>query len=153
MRKSILLIVVLFIVKACKLTEKPEFVRVDKVDVLHADLSTVALKANAVFQNHNHVGGTLRTDNIDVFIDNHLVAKVSSEEFKVPAKDEFVIPLSVDFDTSKLVDGDNVDLLGSLLKQFLERKVIVQFKGELVYKVAGFGSTYPIDHVEEIIIK
>jgi len=136
---------------SCKLNEKPEFVRVEKVDVIHADFKTVELKANAVFLNHNHLGGTLRTDNIDVFVDNDLIAKVSTEEFKVPNQNEFVIPLLVNFDTSKLVDGQNNDLLGSLLKQFLNKKVIVRFKGDLAYRVAGYSSTYPIDHIEEIL--
>lgn len=153
MQKIILPIVILFLAVGCKLTEKPEFVRVNKVDVVHADFRTIALQADAVFLNHNHLGGTLRTDNIDVFIDDHLMAKVSSEEFKVPSQDEFVVPLSVNFDTSKLIDGKNNNLLGALLKQFLNKKVLVRFKGELTYKVAGFSASYPINHIEEIQIK
>ncbi len=135
------------------MTEKPEFLRIDKVDVVHADLKNIALKADAIFLNHNHLGGTLRTDNIDVFVDDHLVANVSTEEFKVPAQDEFTVPLSVNFDTSKLLGREDNNLLGSLLKQFLDRKVVVRFKGELGYKVAGYNSSYPIDHIEEIQIK
>jgi len=153
MQKIIWPIVLILLAVSCKLTEKPEFVRINSVDVVHADFKTVALKADAVFLNHNHLGGTLRTDNIDVFIDDNLVAKVSTEEFIVPAQDEFVVPLSVNFDTAKLINGDNNNLLGSLLKQFLNQKVIVQFKGELTYKVVGFSHSYPIDHTEEIHIK
>lgn len=153
MRKIIFLLVVTIVAQSCKLNEKPEFVRVDQVNVLQADLKTISLEAKAVFLNHNHLGGTLRTDNIDVFVDEHLMAQVSAEEFNVPKKDEFVVPLSVNFDTSKLLDKNNNDLLGSLLKQFLNKKVMVRFKGELAYKVAGFKSTYPIDHLEEIEIK
>lgn len=153
MQKIIFTTVLLFLAVGCKLTEKPEFVRINKVDVVHADFKTVALKADAIFLNHNHLGGTLRTDNIDVFIDDHLVAEVSTEEFKVPSQDEFVVPLSVNFDTSKLIDGKNNNLLGSLLKQFLNKKVLVRFKGELTYKVMGFNDSYHIDHMEEIHIK
>lgn len=138
---------------SCKLREKPEFVRIDKVAVVQADFKTMSLKADAVFLNHNHLGGSLQTDNIDVYIDDHLVAKVSSEEFEVPAKDEFMIPLSVSFDTSKLVESGNKDLLGSLINQFLNKKIVVRIKGDLAYKVVGFGSTYPIDHIEELIIE
>jgi len=153
MRKIIFLLVITLIAQSCKLNEKPEFVRVDKVNVLHADLKTVSLEAKAVFLNKNHLGGTLGTDNIDVFVDDHLMAKVSAEDFKVPAKDEFTVPLTVNFDTSKLLEENGNDLLGSLLNQFLNKKVMVRFKGELAYKVAGFKSTYPIDHLEEIEIK
>jgi len=153
MKKTILPIIIVFVLSGCKYKEKPEFIRVDKVDVIRADFKTVELKADAVFLNHNHLGGTLSTENIDVFVDEKLIAKVSAEEFEVPKQDEFVVPLAVNFDTSKLIDGENNDLLGSLLKQFLNKKVIVQFKGELAYKVVGFSSTYPIDHTEEILIK
>lgn len=153
MRNINLLVVILFLTVSCKLKEKPEFVRIDTVDVVHADFTTVELKADAVFMNHNNVGGTLKTDNIDVFVDEQLVAKVSAAEFKVPSQKEFTIPLLVNFDTSKLLDTKNNDLLGSLIKQFLNKTVVVRFKGDLVYNVAGFKSSYPIDHIEEIQIK
>lgn len=152
MLKSILPIAILILAVSCKLKEKPEFVRVNTIDVVHADLKIVKLKAEAVFMNHNHLGGTLHTDNIDVFVDDQLIAKVSSEEFKVPPQDEFMVPLLVNFDTSKLIDRNN-NLLGSLLKQFLNKKVMVRFKGELTYELVGFNSSYPIDHIEEVQIK
>ena len=153
MQKVFLIIVGLFATSSCKLTEKPEFVRINKVAVVRADLKTIALKADAVFMNHNHVGGKLKTDNIDVFVDDNLIAKVTSEEFKVPSQDEFVIPLSINFDTSKLIDSKKNGLLGALLNQFLNKKVTVQLKGKLTYEVAGFSAAYPIDHIEEIQIK
>jgi len=153
MRKIIIPILFVLFSHSCKLTEKPEFVRIAKVDVVRADLNTVTLKADAVFLNHNHLAGVLRTDNIDVFVDQHLVAQVSTEEFNVPRQDEFTVPLDVNFDTSKLVDSTSNDLLGSLLNQFLNKKVTVRFEGELAYKVAGYSSTYPIKHIEEIVIR
>lgn len=153
MHKSILPFVLLFLAVSCKLKEKPEFIAIKKVAVVHADLKTVQLKAEAVFMNNNHLGGTLHTDNIDVFVDEILIAKVSSEEFKVPSQDEFVVPLIVNFNTSKLVESKKNDLLGALLKQFLNKTVNVRFKGELSYKVIGFSATYPIDHIEEVQIK
>lgn len=153
MQKIILLLTLLLVASSCKLWEKPEFVRINKVDVIRADIQTIALKADAVFMNHNHVGGKLKTENIDVFIDDNLIAKVSAEEFKVPSKDEFVIPLSVNVDTSKLIKSNNNGLLGALLNQFLNKRITVRFKGDISYKVAGFKDTYAIDHIEEVQIK
>jgi len=153
MHKSVLYVAILFLAFSCKLKEKPEFVRINTIDVVHADLQTVQLKAEAVFMNHNHVGGTLFTDNIEVFVDDELIAKVSAEEFKVPSQDEFTIPLLVNFDTARLLDSKNNNILGALLKQFLNKKVIVRFKGELIYKVVGFSDSYLIDHIEEVQIK
>ncbi len=153
MRKIILIITILAFTTSCNFKKKPEFQRIDNVGVIEANLSEVSLKADAVFKNLNHLGGKLKTDNIDVFIDNQLIAKVSSEEFKVPARDEFTIPLMVKFDASKLINGNKNGLLGSLVKQLLNQKVNVQFKGELSYTIAGFKAVYPIDHIEEIEIK
>lgn len=153
MKKFILVFLTLILLSSCKINEKPEFLRVDKVDVVSANLNTISLEADAIFLNHNHLGGTLKTDNIDVYIDEHLIAKVSTEEFKVPAQNEFAVPLSVNFDTAKLLEDKEGDLLGSLINQFLNRKVLVQFKGDLVYRVAGYSSSYSINHVEEIEIK
>jgi len=153
MKKTILFTLFLITFLGCKLTEKPEFVRVENVDVVRADLDSVQLKANAVFLNRNHVGGRLITENINVLIDEKPIATVSSEEFKVPAKDEFVVPLTVNFSALELLDKKNNDLLGSILKQVLSRKVVVTFRGDLDYKVAGFSASYPIDHTQEIEIK
>jgi hypothetical protein len=153
MRKIVLILGVLAVAISCNVTKQPDFIRISKVDVVSADLNTVVLKAEAVFKNNNDVGGKLKTDNIDVFIDDNLIAKVSSEEFKVPSKKEFTIPLLVNFDTSKLLESENNGLLGVLVKQFLNKEVKVRFKGELIYKVAGFKSSYPIDHTENVQIK
>lgn len=153
MRKIVLILGILAVAISCTVTKQPDFIRIGKVDVISADLNTIALKAEAVFKNNNNVGGKLKTENIDVFIDDNLIAKVSSEEFKVPSKKEFTIPLLVSFKTSKLLESEKNGLLGALVKQFLNKEVRVRFKGELVYKVAGFKSSYPIDHTENIEIK
>ncbi len=153
MRKTILFLVLLITFSGCQLTEKPEFVRIENIDVVRADLDSVKLKANAIFLNHNHLGGSLTTDKIEVLVDEKHIATVSSEEFKVPAKDEFSVPLTVNFSAMQLLEKENSGILGSILKQVLNRKVVVTFRGNLEYKVVGFSSTYPIDHTEEIEIK
>lgn len=153
MRRTILIVTVFALSMSCKLNKKPEFLRINKINVVSADLNTVVLKADAVFMNHNNLGGKLQTDNIDVFVDENLIAKVSSEAFKVPSKEEFTIPLSVNFNTSELLQSENNSLLGALAKQFLNKEVTVRFKGELTYIVAGFKASYPIDHIEDIQIK
>ncbi|MCP4975673.1 MAG: hypothetical protein GY931_05885, partial [Maribacter sp.] len=113
----------------------------------------INLKADAIFKNGNDLGGTLLTDEIQVFIDDAYVATVSSEAFNVPPRDEFTAPLFVKFPTTKLFNEKDNGLLGAILKQVLNNKVVVNFKGDLTYELAGFSFDYPIDHSEEIILR
>ncbi len=148
---SILILCVFFF--SCNIREKPEFIGVENIDIARASFDTIKLKANAVFKNGNDLGGTLLTDEIKVYIDSIYVATVSSKAFSVPPRDEFTVPLLVKFSTSKLFQEGNGGLFGAILKQVLNNKVEVNFKGDLTYKLAGFSFDYPIDHSEEILIK
>ena len=148
---SILMLCVFFF--GCNIKEKPEFIGVKNIGIAKASLDTINLKANAIFKNGNDLGGTLLTNEIMVFVDSTCVATVSSKAFKVPPRDEFTVPLLVRFPTSKLFQEGNGGLFGTILKQVLDNKVVVHFKGDLTYMLAGFSFDYPIDHSQEILIK
>ncbi|MEM9141409.1 MAG: LEA type 2 family protein [Bacteroidota bacterium] len=152
MQKSLGILFCIFWLNGCSFTEKPEFVAVNTLEIVKADLEEVILKADAVFHNPNHLGGKLHTDTIDVYVDDHQVAQVSSETFEVPPQDEFTIPLTVNFETSKILEGNSKGLLGSILNQILNKKIQVRFQGDIGYTVLGFSATYTLDHSEEIQI-
>ena len=148
---SILMLCVFFF--GCNIKKKPEFIGVENIVIAKASLDTINLKANAIFKNGNDLGGTLLTDEIKVFVDSTYVATVSSKAFKVPPRDEFTVPLFVKLPTSKLLQEGNEGLFGTILKQVLDNKMVVHFKGDLTYKLAGIAFDYPVDHSEEITIK
>ncbi len=153
MKKAFSLLLLSLLCVSCTINEKPEFIGIERINVEQASLEAITIKANALFNNANDLGGTLLTDEIQVFIDDVFVATVSSEAFEVPAQDTFTVPLKVIFPTSKLLEESNGGLLGTILKQVLNKKVEVNFKGDLTYVLAGFSFDYPIDHKEEIHIK
>ena len=64
------------------------------------------------------------------------LAQVSSEEFKVPARDEFFIPLKVVIPTKRIFENNKNGVLGGLLNSIISNKVKVQFKGE--FKICCF---------------
>ena len=148
---SILMLCAFFF--GCNIKEKPEFIGVENIGIAKASMDTINLKANAIFKNENDLGGTLLTDEIKVFVDSTYVATVSSKAFRVPPRDEFTVPLLVKFPTSKLFQEGNGGLFAAILKQVLDNKMVVHFKGDLTYKLADFSFDYPIDHSEEITIK
>lgn len=134
----------------CTITEKPEFIGLDKIEVVNSDLNLITLSADAMFNNLNDVGGTLKTDDFKVYINETVVASIISEEFDVPSKQSFRIPLIVSVATDSLLDKKS---LGSLLGSLVSQQLRVRYKGEIDYKVLGYSSTYAIDELQTIKIK
>jgi len=150
MKKTVLICLIILIAIACKVNEKPEFVRVDNIKVLESTADYITLTADAFFINPNDIGGELKTDAIMVLINDNEMANVSTESFKVPAKEEFSIPLKANISRDSLFSNASIGgLIGSLFSQSIK----VQYKGDIKYKVLGFSHTYYVDKTESIKIK
>ncbi|AUC17040.1 hypothetical protein BTO06_06890 [Tenacibaculum sp. SZ-18] len=153
MKNILYLIVISVFLLNCSVKKKPTFIKVDDIQFLSLKRDTIYLQAKAFFKNENDIGGKLSTDEIKVFLDGAEVANVSSEEFKVPANQEFFIPLSVIIPADKVFDKSKGGLLGGLINTLLNKKVNVQFKGNIKYKVLGFSNTYIVDKTQVVKIK
>jgi len=153
MKKLLYFTLLIVLISSCSVNEQPVFVKVDNVKVSSFSGDTIRLKAEAFFTNPNDVGGKISTDEIKVIVNGAEVAQVSSEEFKVPARQEFAIPLKVVIPTKKVFANNKNGILGGLLNSVLNNNVKVQFKGDIKYKVLGFSHTYAIDKTEEIKLK
>ncbi|WCO00527.1 LEA type 2 family protein [Psychroserpens ponticola] len=150
MKKLIILSTLVFTFISCSVKEKPKFLRVENIKVLESTSKTITLTADALFMNPNDIGGELKTDGIKVIVNGNEMASVSTESFKVPAKKEFSIPLRADVPTDSLFSDKNLSgLLGSLFN----KKMKVQYKGDIKYKVLGFSHTYTVDETEDVKIK
>ena len=137
-------------ISSCSVNKQPTFIKVDKVKVASFSGDTIRLKAEAFFTNPNDVGGKISTDEIKVIVNGAEVAQVSSEEFKVPARKNFTIPLVVVIPARKVFENNKNGILGGLLNSFLKKSIQVQFKGDLKYKVFGYSNVYPVDEIQEI---
>jgi len=150
MKKVIILSTILLIVFSCKVKEKPEFLRVENIKVLESTASSVTLTADAFFLNPNDIGGELKSDGIKVFVNDNEMATVVTKSFKVPAKNEFRIPLKAVIPADSIFSNKNIgDLIGSLFS----KKMKVQYKGDIKYKTLGFTYTYEVDKTEDVKIK
>ncbi|WP_400079441.1 LEA type 2 family protein [Winogradskyella sp. R77965] len=151
MFKRILFISLFFtLVFNCTVTEEPEFIGLENIKVVNSNIQSITLSADALFMNPNDVGGTLKTDDLKVFINDTEVAKVVSDEFNVPSKKNFTIPLIVAVATDSIIDKKS---LGGLLGSLISQRLKVQYKGDIKYKVFGYSSTYTIDETQELKIK
>ncbi|GAA4241282.1 hypothetical protein [Winogradskyella damuponensis] len=134
----------------CSFTKKPEFVRLEDFEVVDSNSKNITIRAEALFLNKNDVGGTLKTDDLKVYINELELASVVSEEFDVPKREKFTIPLTIKVETDSFTNDKN---LGSLLGSLILQKLKVHIKGEIKYKIMGYSSTYPIDEIQDVKIK
>lgn len=113
--KKLIFIPFILLIVSCAVKEKPLFVKVDNIVVVDATLETIELTADAHFINQNDVGGSLESKGIEVFVNDISVANVTSESFKVPAREEFTIPLKVIIPTKEVYENNKNGLLGGIL--------------------------------------
>jgi hypothetical protein len=134
----------------CTVNEQPKFVGLENIKVVNSTIQSITLSADALFINPNDVGGILKTDDLKVYINDTEVATVVADEFDVPSKENFKIPLIVAVATDSIIDKKS---LGGLLGSLISQRLKVQYKGNIKYKVLGFSSTYEVDETQELKIK
>lgn len=145
--------VLLLLISSCSVQKEPVFIKVDNVKVLSFASDTIKLKADAFFENPNDVSGKISTDELKIFVNGEEVAQVFSEEFKVPARKEFSVPLSAHISTKNILSSNKNGVLGGLLNSLFTKKVTVRIKGKLQYAVFGFKRNFLVDKTQEIKIK
>lgn len=150
MKRLIILSTICLSILSCSVNEKPEFVNVENINVEESTSKHITITADALFMNPNDIGGHLQTDEIKVYINDNQLATISTESFEVPAKKEFSIPLKAKIPTDSIFSNKNI---GKLLGSIFKKRVKVQYRGDIVYKVFGFSYTYNIDKTEHIKIK
>lgn len=153
MKTLIYFICIPLLLISCTYDEKPEFIQVNNIKIIHISVEKIKFEAKALFKNPNDIGGKLITENIDIFADNELVGSISAEEFNVPVRDTFLIPLKGNIATSKIFKKKGSDILNTVLSILQKKKVAIRFKGDIVFKKGPFSYTYNLDHTNEVDIK
>ena len=153
MKNSLYFILSLLLFTSCSLTKQPVFVKIDNVKVMHFSSDTLRLKAVAFFENPNNVGGKISTDEMKVIVNGVEVAEVFSDEFRVPAKNTFQIPLYANILTKDILKGFKTGLLSCLVNAVLAKKITIRIIGNLQYDVYAFKKEFLVDKIEEIKIK
>ena len=153
MIKKFTILLLILLTTSCAIKKKPEFIKIDGIELVEANSRTLTLKAEALFNNPNVVGGRLNTEGVNVFVNDMLMGVVSAEEFKVPAKNSFKVPLQIKINTKDLLSKDPNGLLGGLLNSVLNRSLTVKYEGVIEFKAMGFTYRYPISKTEILKIK
>ena len=150
MKNLVYFSILFLLISGCAVNKKPVFIKVDNLEVVSIGSDTIRLKAVAFFKNPNDVGGSISSEGIRIVLNGAEIANVSSEEFEIPARETFEIPLNIVIPANKVIENNKSSGIGGLMNSILNRSIKVQFKGDLTYKVLGFSNVYPIDKTEEI---
>ena len=150
MKNLVYFSILFLLISGCAVNKKPVFIKVDNLEVVSIGSDTIRLKAVAFFRNPNDVGGSISSEGIRIVLNGAELANVSSEEFEIPARETFEIPLNIVIPANKVIENNKSSGIGGLMNSILNRSIKVQFKGDLTYKVLGFSNVYPIDKTEEI---
>ena len=150
MKNRLYFFLLFLLLSSCAVKKKPIFIKVDDVKIVSVTMDTIRLKAAAFFENPNGVGGTISSDKIQIIVKDASIASVYVDEFKVPARASFSVPLMAVIPTKKVFQNNKNGILGGLINSFLNKSIKLRFKGNLKYKVFGFSNTYPLDKVQEI---
>ncbi len=153
MKKILLLSTIFVLISGCTFSKKPEFKHIDHLEVKNVGLRNISLTADAVFNNPNHLKGKLSIDDIHVLVDNIDVGVISSQEFDVPSKSEFTIPLEGTFSLSKIYEKNKNSILGSVLKIIQTDSLDIQYKGVIRYHLGDFSYPYEINKQKKVSIK
>jgi len=153
MIKKFTILLLILLTTSCAIKKKPEFIKINGIELVEANSRTLTLKAEALFNNPNVVGGRLNMEGVNVFVNDMLMGIVSAEEFKVPAKNSFKVPLQIKINTKDLLRKDPNGFLSGLLNSVLNKNLKVTYKGVIQFKALGFSYKYPIDKTETVKIK
>ncbi len=151
--KKLAILLLIFLTTSCAIKQKPVFIKIEGIKLVEANSKTLTLKADALFNNPNDVGGRLNTEGVTVFVNDVLMGVVRAEEFKVPAKKDFRVPLQIEVNTKDLLNKDPNGFLGGLLNSVLNRSLKVKYEGVIQFRALGFSYKYPISKTETIKIK
>lgn len=153
MKKAFYFIGLFLLIYSCTIHKEPVFIKIDNIEVISYAGDTIKLKALAFFENPNDVGGTISTDHLKILVNDIEVAQLFSDDFKVPAKKEFSIPLLANIPSKTLLNSDKNGLLGGLINSLLSKKVAVKIEGNLQYSFLGFKKDFLVDKTQDINIK
>ena len=147
---NLLTISTFLFITGCSGPQSPTFLKLENVKVASANRSKVVLKGNAVFHNPNNITGMLTNTKIKILVDGIEVTEVDQEHsIAVPQSGDFRVPLDIVFNPKKLLK-ENKGFLRSVIKNFVNKKMEVQYFGTVTVQVMGVSFDVPIDYSEKI---
>ncbi len=157
MRNYLSIFIISIVFLSCNLdNRKPEYKRVENLQLVDFRANKIIIKADAIIYNPNGISIYLNKTEIDVFANDIKVSHISqAEKTEILKKSEFKIPLKVIFNPKDLVEskGSIIDILSNVLKSLENNKIDLKFKGKATFQVAKLEFDVPIEYEDELLLK
>jgi LEA14-like dessication related protein len=138
---------VLILLSSCTFEEDVIFEKINNVKLTSVEDGMVNLTAEAYFFNPNDIGGKLKSIDLEVFLTNNSLARISQQEhFSIKENSSFSIPFKASFAMEDIQKG----FLDNLMSIVTGKKLKLRFKGEIKVSTWGFTQTVPVDYYEEV---
>jgi len=133
--------------------EKPEYKAVENIKIERMTDKEVIVSAEAVYFNPNHIGGTVKKVDIDLFLDGVKISKVTSTPFKINSQENFRIPLKANVPYGDLFGSKGNNMLGNLLNAALSNTIQVNYKGVITLDLGAIDYDYTLDETMDLNLK
>ena len=134
---------------SCSTIVEPTLERIEDVEIITMNKSTVELNANMVINNPNGFALDLDKADLVAMLDDVELAKINQTyETSMPAKGEFKMPIYINMDLNKLYNDNPLAALGKGIQIISDRKLEVQFKGTISVGKGMAKVSVPVDQLE-----
>ena len=149
-RNLIFYLVILFLAVSCGKPKSPQFKYLDNVVVELESLSAANLHAEAVLFNPNKNTITIKGADIDVMVDEKVIAVLEQDyDIKAIGNEDFTVPLDVKIKLKDL----NLNAIGSALGLIGDGGQEVRYVGKIRVKAYGVAFSVKVDYTDNINIK
>ncbi len=132
---------------SCRNLKDPVFEEMESMKLGKVGIGETTVSADLRFNNPNSFGLRLRQINCDLYIDSSYVGRFSnSEEVRVPARAQFILPVSGQARTMELLKYSGIAALSG-------KAAAVRIKGTARVSKAGIIKTIPVDYSDSILLK
>jgi LEA14-like dessication related protein len=141
-----LMFILLMLTISCK---PKEDVQLRKINDIVVDASSEPLlRANAILFNPNNIRMTVKKIDLEVFVEGKKAAIIDQQlKIRVPANNEFTIPLEVKLNLKEMGLMDTVfALIGG-------KKMQIHYKGHIRLQKSGVPFNVPVNYKEEVRIR
>ena len=129
--------------------EEPTLERIEDVDIKEMSKEKIDMDAFLVIKNPNGVALDLASADLNVLVDNIVIANIKQTlDATMPAKAEFRMPVKVTMDLAKLYTENPLAALGKGLQIMSDKKLEVQFKGNIKAGKGIAKLTVEVDQME-----
>ena len=146
------LLLMLCLAGACGEESYPEFRKMENVQFKAATLKgEVVLTADAVFFNPNPIGAQISHLDLDIYVDDNLVANTTQDiHVKMKPNSEFKLPIEAEIPITRIFEDVKGGFLGNILKN---QKVHVKVEGDISASLSKVSIDIPIRHEGDYEVK